>query len=391
MSIPRLSRNFRDLALDSLYRLAKSFPSQFTAEHANLLQALTPGDPAKCIAIIAIYCQHLPEIESPVDVTALLSSRSFLRRDSALDYVKLTYYLLSEFEEFRTTHLSEYTSYLLNALGSRDPKAIAASCRALSYYSERPLILDDTAIGRHFFNRETASSIIELLLTTECVVGAAVVKGLCGHLDSRNASFALLKIGGSSSARALVQAPLWLSSSLPATVKVKLLICLILHQKLRRPTAQLRETINFLCQLAALRKPAVARILWALIRRLVTSEETLAGFRRAGFLSTYFGSVMDLNDSSALESALLVLDTFVDIGYLEDYAAVIPELRAIVKRGDKIAAFALDVVVKLARFPEARPALEETKFPRYFEKIAKVGFEEQAAAFRDNWKTGGRR
>jgi hypothetical protein len=388
MSAPRLSQEFRSLALDCLYRLAKSFPNDFSSEHVDLLKVLIPVDPSKSLAILVEYSQHLSDIANPIDITDLLSNPSFLNPTSALDYVRFIWYLLTERAEFKNNHISKYITYLLAVFRCRHPPAITAACSILQTF-ERPLTLDDHLIGRHLLNPELTPSIIELILTTKSAVGPRIVSGIVHHLRPGPPYFALLSIARSRSARALIQSPGWLESNLKPVAILKLFIVVMLHSKLRRPLVQLKEAINFLCELASIRNVAVATLMFTLLRRLVTSEEDLIGFRRTHFISVYFASVKELNDSSALEAALLVLDGFAETGYMEDYVGIVPELREILKRADRIAVMALGVVVKLARFRELRAAMLECRFPAYFERIAKRGYERQAAAFEANWKRRG--
>ena len=392
----RVSRKKANEALDALYRIADTAPSRFDASLVNLLRILIGMDPAKSLIIIREYATHFDELEEPWSVLDLLHSqhKEFIESSSASAFVGTVFWLLKTFEDFRAERADDFTNALLNALHCSDKESIAASYRTLSIYGSEPIELRDGVTGEHLLDPEVSASVLQLLLRKECLVGPSIVQSLTRLAgESEDAFYALMKIALTKrGSAALVDAPVWLvkKNGLAPTQKLKVMLAVMQNRALRVTLAQVPNTAVFLAGLCRIKDVEISKMLSTVARRFVVSEECLAGFGAAKFLSSYMDACVEVGKEQAIEAAVMCLDAFVDCGFVADMPEVVKHVKEFLKRQDKVAGHSVGIAARMARFPECAEVMKSMGFVRYFGKLEKMGsFAKECALFKKNVKSAG--
>jgi hypothetical protein len=395
MSYARLSPHARRQALELLYHVADTEPESFDGQLVDLLRSLIPGDPTGTLAIIAKYLSHFDELHEPWPVIDILFSfdRRFIRSVAAADFVNLIFSVCAHPEVQEARH-QQFTDVLVNACTAAEPAVVAASCRALSLTGTEPIDLErvDSVIGRQLINAEVAPSIFQLLLRKGCCIGPLTIEALVARASTTrdlDACAALLRQAATKEgAFALVQNPKWLVTHGRFSVwALRIFLTILLNHSLRMDLVQLSETQIFLNRLAEIESPEVMKLLSTITKRLVISQDALPKFQTSHFLAHFCKKVIELADGESLQAAMMCLDAFVDVGYIDDYIAIIPELKTVLGRQDKTAAFVIRIIAKMARFPQCCPALAKNGFPRYFDALKGIqAYHQQCSIFEKNFK-----
>jgi hypothetical protein len=88
-----------------------------------------------------------------------------------------------------------------------------------------------------------------------------------------------------------------------------------------------------------------------------------------------------------VEAGMLTFDSFVDVGFLPEYLELIPDLKVVLSRRDKIASFTVAVVVKLTQYRKCCQVLAENGFRKYFAGLRKmVHYQKACDEFEENMK-----
>jgi hypothetical protein len=119
--------------------------------------------------------------------------------------------------------------------------------------------------------------------------------------------------------------------------------------------------------------PNLMQMILIVVRHVAVTREAMAAAEEAGFLWKLLSGVIERPQTPLLETGLLVLDAFLNVGYVADYLWVIPHLGALIARGDKLARFTLRLLPMFARYRGCSSLLAAHGFPKYFADLKKRG------------------